>query len=49
MELERGTYKIELLQAGYQPFETTVTVEPNQTTWIEVNLVPDGSNIYTQR
>ena len=49
MVIEPGTYKIELLQAGYQPVETTVTVEANQTSVVEAKIVSDGSGIYTQK
>ena len=43
--LKSGTYKIKVLKPLYKPFEQQVTVTDNNTTSLDVSLVPNFANI----
>ena len=43
--LKSGTYKVKVLKPLYKPFEQEVTVTDNNTTTLNVSLVPNFANI----
>ena len=43
--LKSGTYKVKVLKPLYKPFEQLVTVTDNNTTSLDVTLVPNFANI----
>ena len=44
-KLASGTYRIKILKSLYKPFEQQVTVTDNNTTSLDVTLVPNFANI----
>lgn len=45
INLNAGTYELKITASGYDPYTNTVTVRNNQTTTLNVNLVPTNVNV----